>query len=76
MTHQKSWWAPALHSWDMPWPGCHISGVQSMGIGVLVQPYWVSAPLYLFCLQGQLYEDLLQFLVHKVNAELLKTIFL
>ncbi len=31
---------------------------------------------HLFCLQCELYEDLLQFLVDKVNAELLKAIFL
>ena len=31
---------------------------------------------YLLCLQGQLDEDLLQLLVHKVDAELLKAVFL
>lgn len=32
--------------------------------------------LLLLCLQSQLYEDLLQLLVHKVDAELLKPVFL
>lgn len=34
------------------------------------------SPLYLLCFQGQLNEDLLQLLIHKVDAELLKAIFL
>jgi len=58
--HQESW----RGSDSIP-----MGHVQGGGIGISASPY-------LLCLQGELYEDLLQLLVHKVNAELLKTIFL
>lgn len=76
-------WAPS--PWDVlqtPCSSCGAGEEGGAGIGVQELGCWHSptalspAPLYLLSLQGELDEDLLQLLVHKVNAELLEAVFL
>ena len=58
----------SLVAWQPSWP--HTSSPVTPGPGQL------SSPAHLFSLQSEFNKDLLQFLVDKVDAELLKAVFL
>lgn len=64
-------------------PSCTYSSWESdqsidatVGLQILQQRIKRARKGHLFCLQGELNENLLQFLVHKIDAELFKSIFL
>ena len=58
----------SLVAWQPSWS--HISSPVTPGPGQL------SSPAHLFSLQSEFNKDLLQFLIDKVDAELLKAVFL
>lgn len=62
------WGWVSLVAWQPSW--LHTSSPVTPGPGQL------SSPAHLFSLQSEFNKDLLQFLVDKVDAELLKAIFL